>query len=89
MCSANGCSTPMDTSIDLYGSKNVTDVPYREAIGSLMYLLVGTRPDLAYSIGVLSKFVECPTMVHWNAVKKLIRYIIQTKSASLKFNSSL
>ena len=55
---------------------------YREAIGSLTYLVVGTRPHLAFSITVLSsntvKHVHNPTKVHWDALKRVARYVIQT-----------
>ncbi|KAG5878525.1 hypothetical protein JTB14_008930 [Gonioctena quinquepunctata] len=42
-------------------SKKVSNFPYRQAVGALMYLMLGTRPDLAYSIGFLSRSLENPT----------------------------
>ena len=36
----------------------VTDVPYRQAVGSIMYLIIGTRPDFAFAIGMLSQFTR-------------------------------
>lgn len=51
------------------------NVPYREAIGSIMYLMLGTRPDIAYGVTLLSRFCEDPKLVHWEAVKRLIRYL--------------
>ena len=59
--------------------------PYRSAIGSLMYLMVCTRPDLAAVIGVLSRFLENPGQVHWEAVKRVFRYLKLTVSWGLKF----
>ena len=50
-------------------------VPYREAIGSLMYLMVASRPDIAYSVGKLALFCEHPKWKHWLAVKRVIRYV--------------
>ena len=43
-------------------------------VGSLRYL-VNTRPDLAYSVGIVSRFMEAPTTEHWAAVKHILRYI--------------
>jgi hypothetical protein len=40
------------------------DVPYQALVGTLMYLMVGTRPDIAYAIGVLSQFMHNPGRVH-------------------------
>lgn len=57
--------------------------PYREVIGSLMYLMVGTRPDLAFSAGLLSKFAENPCFTHCQALKRVLRYLIGTKNAAL------
>ena len=42
---------------------------YQRCIGSLMYLMVCTRPNIAYSVGVLSRHVACPGRIHMQAVK--------------------
>ena len=86
--SARRQHTPMDCEIDLRQTAASCTEPYRMAIGSLMYLMVGTRPDLAYVIGTLEKFMEQPTELHWAAVKRVIRYIIQTKSLGLVFGGT-
>jgi hypothetical protein len=84
MGDAYGVSTPIDGSVDLYeSSESASDMPYREAIGSLIYLMVGTRPDIAYAMSQLSKFVESPTILQWNAVKRVMRYIKHTTNLGL------
>jgi hypothetical protein len=60
-------------------------VPYRSAIGSLMYLMVGTRPDIAATVGVLSQFSENPGELHWRAVKHCFRYLQGTQDYGLLF----
>lgn len=49
--------------------------PYREAVGSLMYLAILTRPDIAYSVNTLSKFLNNHYLSHWNAVKRVFAYL--------------
>lgn len=56
--SARDQSTPMDFSLDLSASGDPFSEPYREAIGWIMYLMVGTRPDFAFYICALSKHVQ-------------------------------
>ena len=63
LSSARGQSRPVDPAVDLTQVGPACVEPYREAIGSLMYVMVGTRPDLAFSIGVLAKHVQNPTKV--------------------------
>jgi hypothetical protein len=58
-------------------------VPYKEAIGSLMYAVVGSRPDIAYSVSLLARFMQNPGRTHWEAVKRVIRYLKGTKDAKL------
>ena len=58
-------------------------VPYREAMGSLMYAVVGTRPDIAYAVSYLARFMANPGYRHWEAVKCVIRYLKGTKDAKL------
>ena len=60
-------------------------VPYREAIGCLMYLMLSTRPDLAAAVHYLSRFGANPGPQHWEAVKHVLRYVQGTKSLKLTF----
>ncbi|RVW22487.1 Retrovirus-related Pol polyprotein from transposon TNT 1-94 [Vitis vinifera] len=49
--------------------KDMRRVTYASIVGSLMYVMVCTRPDIAYAIGVVSHFVSNPGRLHWEAVK--------------------
>ena len=48
---------------------DISKVPYASAIGSLMYVMVCTRPDIAHVVGVVSRFMSRPGKQHWEAVK--------------------
>ncbi|WKA04180.1 hypothetical protein VitviT2T_022237 [Vitis vinifera] len=50
-------------------------VSYASALGSLMYAMVCTRPDIAYAVGVVSRFLSNPGRHHWEAVKCIMRYL--------------
>ena len=50
-------------------------IPYRSAIGSLMYLAVCTRPDIAAAISNLSRFNANPGRAHWEGVQHVFRYL--------------
>ena len=60
-------------------------VPYASAVGSLMYDMVCTRPDIAHAVGVVSRYMANPGKEHWDAVKWLLRYLRGTSSTSLCF----
>ena len=51
---------------------------YRSIVGSLRYL-VNTRPDLAYSVGYVSRFMEAPREEHLVAFKRILRYVARTR----------
>jgi hypothetical protein len=51
------------------------NVPYREAIGALMFLSVRTRPDIAVAVGTLAMHVQQPLLKHWEALKRVLRYL--------------
>ncbi|GJZ76955.1 retrovirus-related pol polyprotein from transposon TNT 1-94 [Tanacetum coccineum] len=53
-------------------------VPYASAVGSLMYAMVCTRPNLAYVVGVVSRYLLNPSRAHWEAVKWILRYLRDT-----------
>ncbi|KAJ4710008.1 Retrovirus-related Pol polyprotein from transposon TNT 1-94 [Melia azedarach] len=58
-------------------------VPYASAVGSLMYAMVCTRPDLAQSVSVVSRFMGEPGKEHWQAVKRIFRYFKGTFDVGL------
>ena len=60
-------------------------VPYAPAVGSLMYAMVATRPDIAHAIGVVRRFMHNPGRSHWNAVKHVFRYLVGTKDHGILF----
>nr|GEW90171.1 retrovirus-related Pol polyprotein from transposon TNT 1-94 [Tanacetum cinerariifolium] len=60
-------------------------VPYSSAVGSLMYAMVCTRPDLAYAVSVVSRYMHNPGKIHWEAVKCIIRYLKGTSNIGLSF----
>ena len=59
--------------------------PYREAIGSLMYIAVATRPDIAFAVSALSQYLSNPGIAHWEAVKRVFRYLAGTKTLELTY----
>ncbi|XP_062080405.1 secreted RxLR effector protein 161-like [Humulus lupulus] len=68
--------------------KNMEKIPYAEAIGSVMYSMISTRPDIAYAVSVLSRYMENPGEEHWKGVKWLLRYLKETSNLGLKFDKT-
>ncbi|XP_059669135.1 secreted RxLR effector protein 161-like [Cornus florida] len=60
-------------------------IPYALAIGSLMYAMVCTRPDIAYAVGAVSRLMKDPGKLHWEAVKWILRYLRGTIDKCLCF----
>ena len=65
--------------------KYMSRIPYSNATGSLMYAMVCTRPDLAYSASIVSRFMENPGKQHWSVVKWILRYLKGSKSIGLVY----
>jgi hypothetical protein len=63
-------------------------VPYSSAVGSLMYAMVCTRPDIAHAVGVVSRYMNNPGKEHWEAVKWILRYLRGTANHALCFGGS-
>ena len=61
----------------------MSKVPYASAIGSLMYAMVCTRPDIAHAVGVTSWYLANPGKEHWEAVKWIMRYLRGTSKMCL------
>uniref|UniRef100_H3H8R6 Reverse transcriptase Ty1/copia-type domain-containing protein n=1 Tax=Phytophthora ramorum TaxID=164328 RepID=H3H8R6_PHYRM len=79
--------SPVDMSTRLVPSDAATKVnaPFREAVGALMHLMTATRPDIAYAVGYVSRFMENPQEEHWVAVKRIFRYLQGTKTHGICF----
>lgn len=54
----------------------IINVPYRQLVGSLLYASLSTRPDISYSVNVLSRYCSEPRKAHWNFLKNIVRYLI-------------
>ena len=66
----------------------MTKVPYASAVGSLMYAMVCTRPNIAHAMGVISSYMSHLGIEHWNAVKWILRYLRGTSNKCLHFGGS-
>ncbi|KAF1318371.1 Integrase catalytic core protein, partial [Globisporangium splendens] len=89
--------TPQDSGLKLTKSmcegvckhdETMKGVPYRSAVGALMYLMVGTRPDLAAAVGTLSQFAADPCLTHWQTLKRVLRYLQATPTHGVCFFGS-
>ena len=63
-------------------------IPYREAVGLLLWVANGTRPDVAYAGSQVAKYMANPGMEHWLAVKRIFRYLKGTKELKLTYNGN-
>ena len=81
---------PMDLNVRLSKStqeRSINETEYRRSIGCLRYLL-HTRPDLSFSVGVLSRYMQDPKESHGAALKQVLRYLRGTTSLGLQFGVS-
>uniref|UniRef100_A0AAV1UKJ8 Integrase catalytic domain-containing protein n=1 Tax=Peronospora matthiolae TaxID=2874970 RepID=A0AAV1UKJ8_9STRA len=83
-------ASPVDMSSRLVSSDATTkvDAPFREAVGALMHLTTATRPDIAFAVGYVSRFMENPQEEHWVAVKRIFRYLQGTKTHGICYKPS-
>lgn len=87
MTNANGNSTPVETGIKL--EKNTLEldrnIPYREAVGSLMHLAIVSRPDIMFAVSLVSRYLDSYDNSHWNAVKRIMKYLKETSDYGLYY----
>ena len=81
MTGCNPCTTPADPHVRLVKSQQPFEASetekkkYQSAVGSLMYAMLGTRPDIAYAVSKVSQYSTNPNPTHWTAVKRIFRYL--------------
>ena len=94
---ANPVSTPMDPGTKFEGKAEELEdggegemderisYGYPTLIGSLMYLAIGTRPDIAFTVNKLAQFTSNPKKMHWTAAKRVFRYLKYTRHHTLTY----
>jgi transposase InsO family protein len=90
-------SIPMDPSIRLSSEQApvnaaevaiMRDKPYREAVGALNWAALATRPDIAFAVATVARFAANPGVQHWEAVKRIFRYLAGTRDLWLTFGET-
>ena len=75
----------------LYLSKTAhkdVNVPYQAAVGSLLFAARVCRPDIEYAVNYASQFLNCYSQEHWQAVKRIFRYLKGTCTRGIEFGRS-
>ncbi|GKC90926.1 hypothetical protein Tco_1151575 [Tanacetum coccineum] len=76
-----GASTPKEV-------ERMQNVPYASAVGSIMYAVRCTRPDVAFAQNITSRFQQNPGELHWIAVKNILKYLRNTKDMFLVYGEN-
>jgi hypothetical protein len=94
MTNANAVATPMEaglvlsklasTALTPQEELELKSIPYRKLVGLLMYLAIGTRPDIALAVQKLSQFLDSFNLTHWSAAKRVLRYLAGTRKLKLR-----
>ncbi|EGD80810.1 hypothetical protein PTSG_11720 [Salpingoeca rosetta] len=87
LAAAASVSTPMRVGIDASSISEQPDrrLPFRNLVGSLLYLANRTRPDVSFACGLLCRYMDRYTTVHWQAAKHVVRYLKATSEHGLLF----
>jgi hypothetical protein len=67
----------------------MSTIPYREAVGSLLYIMCCTRPDIAFAVNSCARFMSNPGVVHWEAVLRIFKYLKGTMEKSITFGGMI
>lgn len=87
MSDCRPCVTPIISSekAESNDSDESVEFPYRSAVGALMYLMTGTRPDIAFAVSVVSRNLENPTHSNVIQVKRILRYLRGTTDTGIVY----
>ena len=69
-------------------TKDALTLPYAEAIGGLQWLVSCTRPDIAYAVSLVSRYLGCYGQQHWAAVVRILEYLRSTRDLPMRFSKS-
>nr|GEZ78891.1 hypothetical protein [Tanacetum cinerariifolium] len=68
--------------------KRMQNVPCASAVGSIMYVVRCTRPDVAFAQNITSRFLQIPSDLHWTTVKNIMNYLMNTKDMFLVYGEA-
>ncbi|CAL9012984.1 unnamed protein product [Prunus brigantina] len=68
--------------------KQMSNIPYAFATGSLIYATLCTRPDISYAVSITSRYKSNPGLEHWNVVKAVLKYLRRTKDMFLVYRGN-
>lgn len=85
MENCNPAKTPAEPKLQLKRGDGRCPYPYRELVGSLMYIMMGSRPDLCFIVGYLARFQDAAGEEHWKHAKRVLRYLQATKNMELVY----
>ncbi|PON89609.1 hypothetical protein TorRG33x02_145910 [Trema orientale] len=63
--------------------EQMRNIPYASVVGSLMYVMLCTRPDICYAIKIVSRYQSNLGPEHWSAVKHILKYLRRTRNYML------
>ena len=67
--------------------ERMSRIPFASTVGSLMYAMLCTRPDICYAVGIVSRYQSDPGEEHWIAVKHILKYLRRTRDYMLVYSS--
>ncbi|GJT35919.1 retrotransposon protein, putative, ty1-copia subclass [Tanacetum coccineum] len=81
LCKSQGSSTPVEV-------KRMQNIPYASAVGSIMYVMRCTRPNVAFAHNITSLFQQNPGELHWTSIKNILKYLRNTKDMFLVYEDA-
>lgn len=89
MNKCKGSNIPIDPKlkVDLCNDNSkITDKPFRELVGCLMYLMLGSRPDICFSVNFFSRFQDKASDETWTYLKRILRYLKDNLNVGLEYH---
>lgn len=81
--------TPMETKLKLDQAKFTDEsIKYRNLIGELLHIGIGTRPDITYSTNYLSRYQNCYNLTHFKYALRILKYLCKAKNLNLEYTRS-
>ena len=95
MADSTPMATPADPHVRLlktpsdHQADSINRQRYQSAVGSLMYAMIGTRPDIAFAVSAVSQHNTNPGPPHWTAVRRIFRYLAGTRALGLHYGGGI